>query len=104
MKTGENHNQTTNRQQANIRFADLRRWMYMNNVTFVAIGRACGVSMAAMQKSLGNERMPVRHHAAITAAWPDMPLELLPVPMDIPSGPRPRNLPDLLSRQSSTST
>ncbi|MCL2789873.1 MAG: hypothetical protein FWD79_04440 [Desulfobulbus sp.] len=46
--------------------------------------------------------MPVRHYQAIVEAYPGLPVELLPVPMDVPSGPRPKGLPGLLDNQSST--
>lgn len=72
--------------------ADLRRWMYLHNVTFVDIGRVCGVTASAMQISVGKNRMPVRHHQAILVAWPDLPVELLPEPRDVLTGPKPKGL------------
>lgn|GEM_PF-3982231 len=42
METMEDHNQTANQSQGNIRLADLQRWMYLNNVTHVDFGRLRG--------------------------------------------------------------
>jgi hypothetical protein len=72
-----------------VRFADLRRWLYLNNITVADLSRVCGISKPGIRVALMKDRMPVRHHEAITAAWPDLPVELLPAPLDIPTGPRP---------------
>ena len=79
--------------RANANWEELRRWMYRNNVTFVALGQACGgMSAPAAHGMLKNDRMPVRHHAAICAACPGLPREYLPRPLDVPNGPRPKGL------------
>jgi len=92
METVSHPNQTASQSQGNIRIADMRRWMYLNNVTFVDFGRVCGITATAAQIALGKNRMPVRHHKAITEAYPDLPVELLPEPRDVPAGPRPKGL------------
>ena len=53
-----------------------------------------GISGSAAQQALKGQRMPIRHHAAVTEAYPDLPLELLPDPRDVPFGPRPKGLQD----------
>ena len=94
MRTASHANETVKQiQQGNIRAADLRRWMYLNNVTFKDLGRIMGgISREAAIMSLRGERMPVRHHRAITKAYPDLPVQFLPEPRDIPMGPRPKGL------------
>jgi len=92
METASHPNQTTYKPQANVRAADLRRWMYLNNITFVDLGRVCGITASAAQIALGKSRMPVRHYKAITEAYPELPVEFLPEQRDVPSGPRPKGL------------
>jgi hypothetical protein len=92
MESPLHHKQIESQLQGNTRVADLRRWMYLNNVTFVEVGRVCGITAIAAGMSLRGERMPVRHHKAITEAWPELPVELLPEPRDVPSGPKPKGL------------
>jgi hypothetical protein len=68
--------------------------MYLHNVTFVEMGRHMGgISGSGAQMSLKRERMPLRHYNALTQAFPDLPIALLPEPRDVPSGPRPNGLP-----------
>ena len=86
-------NLTDNQPQANLRMADLRRWMYLHNVTFIEMGRHMGgITRTAVHLALRKARIPVRHHKALRAAYPDLPVELLPVPMDLPPGPKPAGL------------
>ena len=92
MKTRKKHIETVKQRQVNMRIMSLRRWMYLKNITFAAIGRVCGISSRAAVLSLQNERMPVRHYQAITDAWPDFPVDLLPVARDVPTGPKPKGL------------
>ena len=92
MENGVNSNQTGTQSQGNIHIAELRRWMYLNNITYRALARVCGVTPHAVMASVRGDRMPVRHYRAITEAYPDLPVKYLPEPRNVPSGPRPKCL------------
>lgn len=74
----------------------LRMWMVGKGVTWVAMGQHMTgvkgepVTGNAVQQALRQSRMPVKNHEALLAAYPDLPLELLPTPLDVPTGPRPK--------------
>ena len=75
------------------RQARLRRWMLDNNITFTAMGGVMGgITGNAVRKALERERMPVRHHEALRAAYPDLPVELLPEARNTAPGPQPGHL------------
>lgn len=66
----------------------LEVWMRREGVTFVALGRHCGVTPYNVAKLLRQETMPVRRHEQLAAFG--VPAELLPAPLDIKPGPKPR--------------
>ena len=86
-------NLTATHLQGKLRFADLRRWLYLNNVSLTELGgHMGGISRAAVCKALKQDRIKVDHHKAIMKAYPAFPVELLPEPRDVPPGPRPKGL------------
>ncbi|MDR0477015.1 MAG: hypothetical protein LBH14_03630 [Desulfobulbaceae bacterium] len=100
MKIKGNYNKTAIKLQGNSRVDDLRCWMYLHNVKVGDFSRACGVSDTSINVFIRKSRMPVRHHRAICEAFPDLPIELLPEPIDIPTGPKPKGLSEFLAGQS----
>lgn len=84
MTFSPDHNQTHWDRQA-----ELRVWMIRNKVTFVQLGVVMGnVTASAVQKSVRRPHMPVRNHKALVEFG--VPAELLPPPLNVPSGPKPK--------------
>lgn len=71
---------------------ELRNWMYLNGITVKRFAKVIKISDAHASNMIGQSTMPTRHHAKILKTFPDLPAELLPKPLDIPSGPRPKGL------------
>ena len=67
----------------------LRQWMLTKGITFVAMGKAIGMTSAGVSKSVRGERMRVLTHRALVERV-GVPAHLLPTPLDIPSGPKPK--------------
>jgi len=84
-------------QDTDFRMRKLRVWKLENGVTWVEMGKYMKgvtgrpVTGNAVQKALRGSRMPVDNHRALREAYPNLPAELLPVPLDVPPGPKPRN-------------
>ncbi len=78
------------------RQAKLFEWINDNEVTFTAMGKHMTgvtgrpVTGNAVKKALMQERMPVKNHKALRDAYPNLPVELLPEPRNVPTGPRPK--------------
>lgn len=63
-------------------------WMRRTGQTFKAWGSLVGVSGHALSKLVGQETMPVRRHEQLVCLG--VPVELLPLPLDIKPGPKPK--------------
>jgi hypothetical protein len=74
------------------RILELRVWMVRHGITWVDLGRAMTglqgrpVTGNAALKALTQPRMPVANHRSISETYPDLPLDLLPVPLNVPCG------------------
>jgi len=83
-------------QDADTRMRKLRVWKVENGVTWVEMGQhmkgVAGrpVTGNAVQKALRGSRMPVDNHRALREAYPNLPADLLPVPLDVSPGPKPK--------------
>lgn len=66
----------------------LRLWMGRTDNTFKAWGRQLGISGKAVSSLCDNETMPTARHAQLVALG--VPKELLPPPLDIKPGPKPK--------------
>ena len=83
-------------QDADIRMRKLRVWKVENSITWEEMGKHMKgftgrpVTGNAVQKALRGARMPVENHKALREAYPNLPAELLPIPLDVPPGPKPR--------------
>ena len=73
------------------RQAELRVWMFRNDITFEAIGRELKVTGHAVAKMLKGERMPSLRYHQIKSCFL-IPDNLLPLPLDVPTGPKPKEL------------
>lgn len=92
----------TDAQEAD-RICELRVWMVRNEVSFVDMGKNMGgVTGNAALKALKKARMPVDNHKLLRDAYPHLPLALLPQPLDVPPGPKPRATPGTPMRPSMT--
>ena len=78
-----------NRQEA------LLLWMHRAGQTYTRMGAALDVTPNAVSKLLGNETIPVQRHKQFLALG--VPEELLPQPLDIKPGPKPRTVHDEFS-------
>lgn len=83
-------------QDADARMRKLRVWKVENGVTWKEMGKHMKgvtgrpVTGNAVQKALQGSRMPVGNHKALREAYPNLPDELLPAPLDVPPGPKPK--------------
>jgi hypothetical protein len=83
-------------QDANARMRRLRVWKVENGVTWTEMGKHMKgvtgrpVTGNAVQKALQGARMPVDNHRALREAYPNLPAELLPIPLDVSPGPKPK--------------
>lgn len=68
----------------------LRLWLSRNGLSFSELGRRLGVTPNSVSKLCDQETMPVRRHAQLLEQG--LPAELLPRPLDIKPGPRPRDV------------
>jgi len=70
------------------RILRLREWMAQYNVTYRWIAEQLGITDAGVRSMLKRETMPVvRHEQCVSIGVPE---ELLPTPLDLPSGPQRR--------------
>uniref|UniRef100_I2Q2M1 Uncharacterized protein n=1 Tax=Desulfovibrio sp. U5L TaxID=596152 RepID=I2Q2M1_9BACT len=97
MQIAPNHNQSVPApQDADVRMRRLRVWKVENGVTWEEMGQHMrgvtgrSVTGNAVQKALRGARMPVSNHKALRDAYPNLPAELLPTPVDVPPGPKPK--------------
>lgn len=90
MKTTHSTNQLFTDPQAD-RMTELRVWMLRRKLTYVEIGRRMGgLTSGGVLRLVQGDRMPVERHQQMLALG--IPVELLPVPMDVPAGRPPRAL------------
>lgn len=75
-----------NRQEA------LLLWMRRTGRTYVSLGSEINVSGNAVSKLLGQETMPTHRHRQLLELG--VPEELLPQPLDLKPGPKPRTVHD----------
>lgn len=68
----------------------LRAWLYEHGISFVQIGQLLGITGVGANKTLYQERMPVKHYDAVVKAYPHIPRELLPRPLNVHPGPKPK--------------
>ena len=82
-------------QDSDARMRELRAWKAKNGVTWDDMGqhmknvKGQPITGNAVQKALRGVRIPVRHHKALVAAYPELGDGLLPVPQDVLPGPKP---------------
>jgi len=94
--TSNNNRTSTTAQDADVRMRALRVWKAQNGITWVEMGKYMRgvtgrpVTGNAVQKALQGSRMPVGNHTALRDAYPNLPAELLPTPLDVPPGPKPK--------------
>ena len=67
------------------RTVQLRKWMATCNVTYRWIGEQLGISNTAARSLLIKDTVPVERYHQLAAIG--VPVHLLPVAMDIPTGP-----------------
>lgn len=67
-------------------------WMIRNDLSFAEMGRRLEVTANAVSKLCGQDTMPVTRHRQLVEQG--VPVELLPAPMDIKPGPKPRSVHD----------
>ena len=72
------------------RIDKLHIWMRHNNMRFVSIAQKIGCSEFTARRLLNNPTAP--SHRVRQLASVGIPLELLPDPLDIPPGPKPKNM------------
>lgn len=84
-------NSTNNATNFNKQLA-LREWMASaEGRTFKRFGEVMGgITGEGAKKLLRGPRMPVKRYQQLVAAFPDIPLEFLPEPRDVLSGPKPK--------------
>lgn len=68
----------------------LRLWMSRNRWTYARLARSLDITSNAVAKLCNQSTMPVRRHAQIVTLG--VPAELLPQPLDVKPGPKPRKL------------
>jgi len=68
----------------------LRLWMNRNGKSFSAWGGNMGVTGNAVSKLCDQDTMPVHRHEQLRHLG--VPAELLPKPMDLKPGPKPRGI------------
>lgn len=84
MNNAQDPNQLSSNRQA-----ELRVWMFRNRLTYSEIGRRMdGITCSGVLRLVQGARMPVARHRQMLALG--IPEELLPAPLDVPCGPRPR--------------
>jgi transcriptional regulator with XRE-family HTH domain len=74
--------------QEDSRLIDLRIWMLRHGVTYSYLGNAMGITGNGVMKLLRGERMPVARHRELLELG--LPFHLLPMPLDVPAGPKSR--------------
>lgn len=62
----------------------LRMWMTEHNITYQDMAEQLGIAKQAAQNFLTRDCMPVRYHEKCVVLG--VPVELLPMPFDKPSG------------------
>ena len=92
-------------QDTDARMRKLRVWKLENGVTWEdmakhMLGLATGkpITGNAVHKALRGSRIPTKHHKALLAAYPNLPKDLLPVPLDVLPGPKPSYASELEQR------
>lgn len=78
-----------NRQEA------LLLWMRRTGQTYVRLAGEMGLTGNAVSKLLGQDTMPTHRHSQLLELG--VPQELLPQPMDLKPGPKPRTVHDEFS-------
>lgn len=63
-------------------------WIKRSEFTLNSLAEAAGVSASVLSRSMRNETMPTKQHAALLALG--MPVNLLPRPEDKKTGPKPK--------------
>ena len=87
MQSAIGHNSTELDRQA-----DLRGYMFSNKVTFVQIGQWLGgITGDAAQKALSKTRISTAHYETLIQRG--IPSRLLPIPLDVRTGPKPKAKP-----------
>ena len=64
----------------------LRAWMTQNNVTWRWLSEQLGITATGARQLLTRETMPVQRYARCVEIG--VPADLLPTPLDLPSGPQ----------------
>lgn len=69
----------------------LKEWMANHNITYRALGKQLGISLSGAVQLLSRPTIPTARHSQLLALG--FPEDLLPPPLDLPSGPKPK-VPD----------
>lgn len=70
------------------RFQMAKEWMTQHNITYRALGAQVGVSISGARDLIARETIPTMRHAQLVKLG--FPEDILPTPMDLPSGPKPK--------------
>lgn len=71
------------------RVEKLKIWMIRAGVSYKALARQIGLTGSALGRICAQDTIPTRHHAALLRLG--VPVEFLPQPKDLKSGPKPKS-------------
>lgn len=66
----------------------LKKWMAEHNITYRALSEQMGLSLSGVVQLLSRPTMPTARHTQLTVLG--FPVDLLPPPLDVPPGPKPK--------------